>query len=96
MKLNKAQKQFLFAHGYVTAKSLDACEEFGWQDYYIREFDWKLNGKDRRGFDQLLFVDKGKSFPTCKGQVCFETGLNFQNSDYDKLLALGKSVKKKA
>ena len=39
-KLNKKQKQFLFDNYYVTAKVLDACVEEGWQNYFIKWFNF--------------------------------------------------------
>lgn len=42
IKLNNAQKQFLFDNCYVTAKVLDACTENGWQKYFMKNFVWEL------------------------------------------------------
>ena len=98
MKLNKRQKLFLFENCYVTAKVLDACIEKGWQDFYIKYYDWKLDGKDQWGFDKLYLIDNGKSAlgEATKGALDHQIGLNFQGRDYNKLLKLGKPVKKKA
>ena len=92
MKLNKQQKQFLFDNYYVTAKVLDACVEPGWQDYFIKCFDWSLEGKDQYGFEKLYLIDNGKSVlgDLNKGDICYRIGLNFQGSDFTKLKALKK------
>ena len=80
-KLNKKQKQFLFAHYYVTAKVLDACVEEGWQDYFIKFFDWQLNLElDHFGFNKLYLVDKDTK------DYSYIIGLNFQENDLQTLL----------
>jgi len=90
MKLNKKQKQFLFENCYITSKVLDACVEKGWQDYFIKCFDWELDGKDQYGFDKLYLIDNGKSIlgKDTKGDICYRIGLNFQDNDYNILLSL--------
>lgn len=91
MKLNKKQKQFLFDNCYVTAKVLDACVEKGWQDFFIKCFDWSLEGIDQYGFEKLYLIDNGKSVlgDLNKGDICYRVGLNFQDDDYNKLMSLG-------
>ena len=82
MKLNKKQKQFLFDNYYVTSKVLDSLVYKGWEDYFIKKFDWTLEGKDRYGLDLLYLKDK-----TSK-DICYTIGLIFQNNDYKKLLEM--------
>ena len=81
IKLNNEQKQFLFDNYYVNAKVLDACVEEGWQNYFIKNFDWVLEGKDRYGFEILTIVNKKSDFQ-------YEVRLNFQGTDYKKLIKL--------
>ena len=90
MKLNKAQKKFLFANYYVTAKVLDACVEEGWQDYFMDYFDWSLEGRDQQGFEKLYLIDNGKSVlgKATTGDICYRIGLNFQGSDFETLKSL--------
>ena len=96
MKLNKSQKQFLFENCYVDAQVLDAAVEPGWQDYFIKCFDWKLVDVGERWSGQkygtLKFVDNGKSIMgnETKGEVCYNIGLIFQGNDYLRLLKLSK------
>lgn len=91
MKLNKKQKQFLFDNCYVDAKVLDAATYKGWQDSFIKYFDWSLEGRDQYGFEKLYLIDNGKSIlgDATKGDICYRIGLNFQDDDYDKLMSLG-------
>ena len=79
MKLNKSQKQFLFDNYYVTAETLDACVEPGWKDYFIKSFDWSLEGKDQYGFEKLYLIDKNSK------DIEYRLGLNFQGSDFETL-----------
>jgi hypothetical protein len=88
MKLNKKQKQFLFDNYYVTAKTLDALVMKGWQEHYMKHYEWKLAGKDRYGFETLYLIDNGKLMPRYKGDICFTIGLLFQGNDYNNLLSL--------
>lgn len=96
MKLNKIQKQFLFDNCYVTAKVLDACEERGWQNFYLKCYDWKLEDIERREFGsrqyygQLRLVDNGKSImgAATKGEVDHDIMLIFQDNDYETLKTL--------
>lgn len=86
MKLKKAQKKFLFEKGYVSAKVLDADTEPGWQDYFIKFFDWKLEEqKNSYGFNTLHLVADD-------GDYWYNIDLNFRNNDYNKLLEAGKKV----
>ena len=80
-KLNKNQKQYLFDNYYVTAKVLDACVEKGWQNYFIKNFNWELNLElDQFGFNKLYLVDKES------GDYEYIIGLNFQENDLQTLL----------
>lgn len=82
MKLNNKQKQFLFDNYYVTAKVLDALVYEGWQNYFIKSFDWELAGKDIYGFERLYLKDKKSK------DIEYTIGLNFQDNDYQKLLEI--------
>jgi len=86
-KLNKKQKQFLFDNYYVTAKVLDAATLPGWQNYFINEFDWTLEGKDQYGFEKLYLKDKGTD------DIEYRVGLIFQNDDYAKLISTKSKTK---
>ena len=82
MKLNKSQKQFLFDNYYVTAETLDAYVEPGWKDYFVKYFDWSLEGKDQYGFEKLYLIDKKSK------DIEYRLGLNFQGSDFETLKSL--------
>jgi len=82
MKLNNKQKQFLFDKHYITAKVLDALVEDGWQNYFIKSFDWELAGKDIYGFERLYLKDKKSK------DIEYIAGLLFQGDDYNKLLEI--------
>lgn len=82
MKLNNKQKQFLFDNYYVTAKVLDALTYKGWENYFIKSFDWELVGKDIYGFERLYLKDKKSK------DIEYTVGLNFQDNDYQKLLKI--------
>lgn len=96
MKLNKAQKQFLFDNYYVDAKVLDAYMERGWQNFYLKCYDWKLEDIQRREvgsrqyYGQLRLVDNGKSIcgKATKGNIDHDIMLIFQNNDYETLKTL--------
>ncbi|MBP5468167.1 MAG: hypothetical protein J6Z11_02860 [Candidatus Riflebacteria bacterium] len=88
MKLNKFQKQFLFENYYATAKVLDACVEPGWQNYFIKHFDWKLEDVQERWsgqkYGQLKLVDKEDK------RVVYDYMVIFQGNDYFRLLKLAE------
>ncbi len=42
MELNEKQKQFLFDKKYITSKMLDALVYEGWQNYFIKNFDFEM------------------------------------------------------
>jgi len=91
MKLNKKQKQFLFENYYVDSRVLDAALEPGWQNYFIRCFDWKLEDVQERWSGQkygtLKLIDNGKSImgAATKGEVDYTIDLIFQGNDYETL-----------
>jgi len=83
MKLNKKQKEFLFEKYYVTAKVLDACVEDGWQNYFIKWFNWELKTElDQYGFHRLYLKDKDD------GTIEYTIGLNFHDNDLELLKSL--------
>ena len=86
MKLNKKQKQFMFSHYYADARVLDAALEPGWQNYFIKCFDWKLVDISERWsgqkYGQLKLVDKEDK------RVAYDYMVIFQNNDYEELLKL--------
>ena len=88
MKLNKKQKQFLFDNYYATARVLDACVEPGWQNYFIKHFDWKLEDVQERWsgqkYGQLKLVDKEDK------RVVYDYMVIFQGNDYFRLLKLAE------
>lgn len=96
MKLNKKQKQFLFENYYVDSRVLDAALEPGWQNYFIRCFDWKLVDIGERWSGQkygtVKLVDNGKSImgKATKGEVDYTINLIFQGNDYFRLLKLAE------
>ena len=57
-KLNNTQKRFLFDNCYVTSKVLDACVEPGWQEYFIRSFNWLIDERSNDGWYRISIVDK--------------------------------------
>ena len=82
IELNNKQKQFLFDKGYVTSKTLDACVEEGWQDYFKEEYEWVLETqRSTWGFRTLRLYDKGY-----QGDYVYEIDLNFQGDDLLELL----------
>lgn len=87
MKLNKKQKQYLFDNNYVTAKTLDASTDGDWQSFFIKCFDWKLDGKDKYGLEKLYLIDNGKSVlgDFTKGEISYRLGLIFQGNDFEIL-----------
>ena len=90
MKLSKQQKEFLFKNGYVDAQVLDADTEPGWQNYFIKYFNWKIEDVRERWSGQkygtLKLIDKDDK------DFTYEFMLIFQNDDYNRLLEAGKKV----
>lgn len=88
MKLNDKQKQFMFDHYYADAKVLDAALYPGWQNYFIKNFNWKLVDIDRRDvgsrqyFGQLQLVDKKSK------EVDYQYMVIFQDNDFELLKAV--------
>lgn len=59
MKLNDKQKQFLFDKKYITSKMLDALVYEGWQNYFIRHFNFEATKFLRQeGLYELDLVEK--------------------------------------
>ncbi len=85
--LTRNQKVFLFKQRYVTAKTLDAAVEEGWQDFYIDCFDWELDLEyNRYGFRDLELIENDPILP---GDPIIHTiGLNFQGEDLKTLLSI--------
>lgn len=83
MKLNDKQKQFLFDRYYVTSKTLDALVEEGWQNYFIKNFDWGLSlSKNRWKAYDLELVSKETGY--CE----YELMINPTTKDYKVLMSL--------
>ena len=85
MKLNNKQKRYLLDNGYVAAKALGAQEEPGWENRFVKDFDWELAGRDRYGLERLYLIDKGKWNIKDKGEIVYTIGLNFQDGDCKEL-----------
>ena len=87
MKLNNQQKQFLFNNCYLTAKTLDAAVEPGWQNYFIKCFDWNLvdirESYSGQKYGTLRLVDKDDK------DFTYEFKLIFQGNNYETLTNLG-------
>ena len=83
INLNDNQKQFLFDEYYVTSKVLDAYTYSGWQNFYIKNFIWKLDTNyNRWNMRTLVLVNKGT------GEEDFNINLNFQGHDFAVLMKL--------
>lgn len=85
MKLNNKQKRYLLDSGCVTAKALGVAAEPGWENSFVKDFDWELAGRDRCGLERLHLIDKGKRKIKDKGKIVYTIGLNFQDGDYKEL-----------
>lgn len=85
MKLNNKQKRYLLDNGCVTAKALNAVVEPGWENRFVKDFDWELAGKDRCGLERLHLIDKGKWKTKDNGKIVYTIGLNFQDGDCKEL-----------
>ena len=81
--LNDNQKQFLFTEYYVDSKVLDALTYKGWENYFIKNFHWRLN-LDKNWFNMrdLILISKET------GEEMYNTSLNFQGRDLEKLLKI--------
>jgi hypothetical protein len=80
MKLNDKQKQFLVDWGYVTPKTLDSLTHKGWENYFIKNFDWKLDlHLNNWGMNDLVLTDR-------ENDITYEVMLNFQGGDLSDML----------
>ena len=83
LTLNDNQKKFLLKEYYVDAQALDACRERGWEDYFIKYFNWVLELELNCWNMRLIqFIDIETN------EIIIEYNLNFQNDDFDKLLKI--------
>ena len=81
--LNDKQKEFLFEEDYVNSKTLDALTYKGWQNFFIKNFIWKLDTDlNRWRMRDLVLVSKET------GEEDYITMLNFQGNDLTKLLKI--------
>jgi hypothetical protein len=80
MKLNDRQKQFLVDWGYVTPKTLDSLTHKGWENYFIKNFDWELDlHLNNWGMNDLVLTDR-------ENDITYEVMLNFQGGDLSDML----------
>lgn len=84
LNLTKKQKEFLFEKEYVTAKTLDALTTKGWQQYFINNFDWKLETQKNNYRMNDLYLFSRKS------DFSYHILLNFQGSKLKELISLGE------
>ena len=82
IKLNDNQKQFLVDKGYITTKTLDSLDYEGWEQYYIKHFDWRLSIKQNEYNMYNLIL------ASLKTEDVYEPMLNFQNNDLEELLEI--------
>jgi hypothetical protein len=81
--LNNNQKWFLFDKNYVDQNALDAAIYDGWEEHFIRNFDWELTLELNRWRLRKLVL-KAKD----TGITLYTIELNFRNNDLQKLLNL--------
>lgn len=82
MKLNDRQKHFLVDWGYVTPKTLDSLTHKGWENYFIKNFDWELDlHLNNWGMNDLVLTDR-------ENDITYEVMLNFQGGDLSDMLHL--------
>lgn len=76
--LNNKQKHFLVDNEYVTRKSVDSLNTINWEDYYIDNFEWKLDlSYNRYYMNDLILINKDTN------EEDFRIMLNFQVNDTD-------------
>lgn len=80
-QLNNEQKRFLFEKGYVTSKVLDACVEPGWQEYFIKNFNWLIDDTNNGGWYGISIVSKSDN------RYRYDNMLNLRK-DFKKLMTL--------
>jgi hypothetical protein len=79
--LNDKQKEFLFKEYYVDSKVLDAYTYKGWEQYFIKNFHWKLHTTlNWFNMRDLKLINKET------GEIDYEISLNFQGNDLNTLL----------
>ena len=83
MQLNDNQKKFLFENYYVTSKTLDSLTYEGWENYWIKNFDFELDSYlNNWNMRTLKITDKENP------KYFIEVELNFQENDFDTLLEI--------
>ena len=81
--LNDKQKEFLFEEYYIDSKVLDAYTYKGWQNFFIKNFIWKLDTDlNRWRMRDLVLISRET------GEEDYSTMLNFQGQDLNTLLNL--------
>ena len=83
MQLNDNQKKFLFENYYVTSKTLDSLTYEGWENYWIKNFDFELDTNLNRWNMRTLKIFDKESL-----KIFIETDLNFQENDFEVLLEI--------
>lgn len=83
LTLNNKQKQFLFDEYYLTSKVLDSLVYKGWEQYFIKNFHWKLDTNlNRWNMRELVLISKET------GEEYYNISLNFQGNDLNTLLKI--------
>ena len=83
MQINDNQKKFLFENYYVTSKTLDSLTYEGWENYWIKNFDFELDTNLNRWNMRTLKIFDKESL-----KIFIETDLNFQENDFEVLLEI--------
>ena len=83
MQLNDNQKKFLFENYYVTSKTLDSLTYEGWENYWIKNFDFELDTNLNRWNMRTLKIFDKESL-----KIFIETDLNFQENDFEVLIEI--------
>jgi hypothetical protein len=83
LTLNNKQKQFLFDEYYLTSKVLDSLVYKGWEQYFIKNFHWRLDTNlNRWNMRELVLISKET------GEEYYNISLNFQGNDLNTLLKI--------
>ena len=84
MKLNKKQKQFLLEKDYVNAYVLDADMEEGWQDFYIKHYNWVMDIKYAHSGSlvRLELQEKDSNY------IAMDLGVIFHGNDLEEFKSL--------
>jgi hypothetical protein len=82
--LNDNQKQFLFDKKiYVDREVLDSLNYKGWENYFIKNFYWKLETElNCWRMRELVLINKET------GEIDYTIELNFQRNDLKTLLEI--------